>query len=111
MRQDRMAVYLGAVGALALMTVLSAGMGYALPNLIPKEYTHFASALLFLYFGCRLLKDASEIEGSGVSDELQEVRRGCAVVQLVLVSCSGTINRCTAGTCGMLLGWAWWVRL
>jgi putative Ca2+/H+ antiporter (TMEM165/GDT1 family) len=30
-------VYLGAVGALALMTVLSVGMGYALPNLLPRE--------------------------------------------------------------------------
>ena len=29
--------------------------------------------MLFLYFGCRLLKDASGMEGSAVSEELQEV--------------------------------------
>mmetsp|Transcript_26008 Transcript_26008/g.33801 ORF Transcript_26008/g.33801 Transcript_26008/m.33801 type:complete len:321 (-) Transcript_26008:146-1108(-) len=73
MRQDRMLVYLGALGALALMTVLSAMMGFALPNLLPREYTHFASALLFLYFGFRLLKDASEMEAGKHSDELEEV--------------------------------------
>jgi len=73
MRQDRWAVYLGAVGALVVMTVLSTAMGFALPNLIPKSYTHLASAFLFLYFGLRLLKDASEMQGGGPSDELQEV--------------------------------------
>jgi len=73
MRQDRWAVYLGAVGALALMTVLSAAMGFALPNLLPKQYTHAASALLFLYFGLRLLKDSTEMESGTVSEELQEV--------------------------------------
>ena len=51
MRHSRQAVWLGAVGALALMTVLSAAMGFALPNLLPKQYTHYAAAMLFLYFG------------------------------------------------------------
>ena len=46
------------MGALALMTVLSAAMGFALPNLLPKQYTHYAAAMLFLYFGVILLKDA-----------------------------------------------------
>jgi len=73
MRQDRWAVYLGAVGALAAMTVLSAIMGFMLPNLLPRKYTHFASAALFVYFGFKLLKEASEMEGDGPSDELQEV--------------------------------------
>jgi putative Ca2+/H+ antiporter (TMEM165/GDT1 family) len=35
-------------------------------------YTHYASALLFVYFGFRLLKDAQEM-GDGPSEELQEV--------------------------------------
>jgi putative Ca2+/H+ antiporter (TMEM165/GDT1 family) len=48
-------------------------MGLALPQLLPKAYTHFASAILFAYFGIRLLKDAYEMEGSGPSDELHEV--------------------------------------
>lgn len=29
--------------------------------------------LLFIYFGCKLLKDSLEMNGGGPSDELQEV--------------------------------------
>ena len=74
MRQDRWSVYLGAVGALALMTVLSVVIGFALPQVLPRKYTHFVAALLFLYFGIRLLLDAYNTRNnSGPSEELQEV--------------------------------------
>ena len=72
MKNGRAIVYAGAMGALALMHILSCIMGVALPSLLPRAYTHFASAILFLYFGCKLLKDAHEM-GEGPSDELQEV--------------------------------------
>jgi putative Ca2+/H+ antiporter (TMEM165/GDT1 family) len=72
MKNGRAIVYAGAMGALALMHILSCVMGVALPSLLPRAYTHFASAILFLYFGCKLLKDAHEM-GEGPSDELQEV--------------------------------------
>jgi putative Ca2+/H+ antiporter (TMEM165/GDT1 family) len=58
MRNDRLAVYVGAISALAVMTVLSALMGLVLPNFIPKKYTAFAGACLFAYFGVKLLWDA-----------------------------------------------------
>ena len=73
MKNGRAIVYAGAMGALALMHILSCIMGVALPSLLPRTYTHFASAVLFLYFGCRLLKDAYEMVGEGPSEELQEV--------------------------------------
>lgn len=41
----RLAVFGGAIGALAVMTVLSAALGYALPSFLPKTYTHYASAV------------------------------------------------------------------
>lgn len=72
MRHGRMLVYSGAMLALALMHILSSMMGLALPSLLPRKYTHFASAVLFLYFGFRLLKDAHEMDGEGPSEELQE---------------------------------------
>jgi|MDTB01.3.fsa_nt_gb putative Ca2+/H+ antiporter (TMEM165/GDT1 family) len=71
MRYGRGVVYAGAMGALGLMHVLSCIMGLALPNILPREYTHFASGILFLYFGLRLLKEAFEM-GDGPSEELQE---------------------------------------
>ena len=73
MKNGRLIVYAGAMGALGLMHLLSCIMGVALPSLLPRSYTHFASAILFLYFGCRLLKDAHEMVGEGPSEELQEV--------------------------------------
>jgi len=73
MRYGRLVVYAGAMGALAVMHLLSSLMGYALPALLPKAYTHMASALLFVYFGLRLLKDGYEMSGDGPSEELQEV--------------------------------------
>lgn len=54
------------------MHLLSSLMGIALPAVLPRKYTHFASAVLFLYFGGVLLKDAME-KGEGPSEELQEV--------------------------------------
>lgn len=45
MSYPRLAVFGGAVGALAVMTVLSAALGFALPAFLPKTYTHYASAV------------------------------------------------------------------
>lgn len=56
--------------ALAVMHVLSSFMGFALPALLPKMYTHYASIILFLYFGYKLLQDAYDSKGEGPSEEL-----------------------------------------
>uniref|UniRef100_A0A7S3D9J8 GDT1 family protein n=1 Tax=Palpitomonas bilix TaxID=652834 RepID=A0A7S3D9J8_9EUKA len=72
MKSNRVVVFSGAIAALGVMTALSAMMGYALPALLPRQYTHYASAVLFLFFGYKLLKEGYESEG-GASSELQEV--------------------------------------
>ena len=73
MRHSRCVIFTGALLALIIMTILSAALGYALPSLLPRKYTHYASAMLFLYFGIRLLRDARSMNASGPSDELVEV--------------------------------------
>eukprot|EP00286_Rhodomonas_abbreviata_P005923 CAMPEP_0181326106 /NCGR_PEP_ID=MMETSP1101-20121128/21303_1 /TAXON_ID=46948 /ORGANISM="Rhodomonas abbreviata, Strain Caron Lab Isolate" /LENGTH=262 /DNA_ID=CAMNT_0023434501 /DNA_START=211 /DNA_END=996 /DNA_ORIENTATION=- len=73
MKHPRAIVLAGALGALALMTVLSAVAGFALPNLMPRVYTHYASVVLFVIFGVKLLKDAKEMASEGPSEELEEV--------------------------------------
>lgn len=82
MRHPRMIIYIGAMGALALMTVLSAAIGFALPTLIPRKYTHWASTVLFVYFGFKLLHEAYEMDpSSGTSsakEELEEVEQELA---------------------------------
>jgi putative Ca2+/H+ antiporter (TMEM165/GDT1 family) len=79
MRKDRRLVFLGAAGALAAMTVLSAVIGKVLPAILPPQYTHRAATLLFVYFGIRLIHEAYEMfssgTGAGPSDELDEVEK------------------------------------
>jgi len=60
MRNPQFVVLSGALSALLLMTILSAGMGFALPALLPKLYTHLASIFLFLFFG-EFLFDITEL--------------------------------------------------
>ena len=73
MKNGRIFVYSGAMLALTAMHLLSSLMGYALPALLSRKYTNMASTVLFVYFGFRLLKDASEMSADGPSEELKEV--------------------------------------
>jgi putative Ca2+/H+ antiporter (TMEM165/GDT1 family) len=65
MRYNRALVFSGAAGALFVMTVLSVGIGYALPTFLPRLYTHYAAAALFAYFGVKLLLEARAMPASG----------------------------------------------
>ncbi|KAM0816546.1 hypothetical protein AB5N19_02348 [Seiridium cardinale] len=74
MKHDRMLVFSAAYGALVVMTVLSAVLGHAVPTLIPKKFTSFLAAGLFLVFGVRLLREGMAMDpNEGVSAEMQEV--------------------------------------
>jgi len=79
MRHDRRAVFVGAAGALAAMTVLSACIGLVLPAILPPQYTRWAAIALFVFFGCNLIREATQMfakgEGLGPSDELEEVEK------------------------------------
>jgi len=73
MRHNRWVIFLSAICALGLMTVLSAVMGLALPSIMPREYTHLASVMLFVFFGIRLLRDAYYMSADEANEELEEV--------------------------------------
>lgn len=74
MRHDRAVVFTAAFSALALMTVLSALLGHALPSLLPERLTHFAAALLFSVFGYKLLREGLAMSpDEGVGEEMREV--------------------------------------
>lgn len=74
MKHDRLLVFSAAFSALIAMTILSAVLGHAVPTLIPKRFTNFLAAGLFLFFGGRLLKEGRAMKpGEGVGAEMQEV--------------------------------------
>lgn len=66
MRYDRMFTFIGAIGALVLMTILSCGFGYVIPQLIPKRWTILLSAVLFFFFGVKMLWEAYKNEEVGI---------------------------------------------
>ena len=72
MRHPPVVVFTGAFAALVVMTILSAAMGFALPNLMPKKYTHYGAAVLFLYFGIKLLREGLAMAHGGEFGELEE---------------------------------------
>ncbi|KAL8686771.1 MAG: hypothetical protein Q9218_006876 [Villophora microphyllina] len=74
MKHPRLVVFSAAFAALILMTILSAVLGHAVPTLIPKRYTNFLAAMLFLIFGAKMLREGYAIPRSqGVSEEMKEV--------------------------------------
>ncbi|WIA08798.1 hypothetical protein OEZ86_011377 [Tetradesmus obliquus] len=77
MRSSRVTVFAGALGALAAMTVLSALLGWAAPNLISKVYTHYAATILFFFFGFKTLYDTYTHTDEGES-ELEQVEHELA---------------------------------
>lgn len=71
MRHPRKWVFIGVVGALAAMTLISVGMGQVFA-LLPRSYTHSAAIALFLFFGIRLLWQARQMSAQDDEDILDE---------------------------------------
>jgi putative Ca2+/H+ antiporter (TMEM165/GDT1 family) len=71
MRHSRRLVFVGAIAALAAMTVLSVLMGQVVA-LLPKTPLHIAEIVLFVGFGLKLLYDASQMSSRAVCEEVKE---------------------------------------
>lgn len=73
MRHSRAVVLAGALGALVAMTILSALLGFA-TTVIPRNVTHYISALLFAVFGIKMLKDGWSMSPDEAQEEYEEVQ-------------------------------------
>ncbi|KAG0257810.1 hypothetical protein BG011_003739 [Mortierella polycephala] len=73
MKHPRLLVFSASLSALAIMSVLSAAFGHAVPNLIPKTYTNYLAALLFFCFGIRMFYDGYYMTEEEAKHELEEV--------------------------------------
>jgi len=73
MKHSATVVFLGAIAALAVMTVLASGLGVLLPSMISQTVTHWICVVLFFVFGVKLIYDGYSSDGSGAQDEMQEV--------------------------------------
>ncbi|XP_063987077.1 putative divalent cation/proton antiporter TMEM165 [Diachasmimorpha longicaudata] len=73
MRHPRLTVFIGAISALALMTILSVFFGYV-ATIIPRAYTYYISTALFALFGLKMLKDGYYMSSTEGQEELEEVQ-------------------------------------
>lgn len=73
MRHPRLTVFIGAITALALMTVLSAVFGMA-ATIIPRVYTYYISTALFAIFGLKMLKEGYYMSPNEGQEEFEEVQ-------------------------------------
>ncbi|XP_050225330.1 GDT1-like protein 4 [Mercurialis annua] len=72
MRHPRRLVLAGCLAALIVMTILSAVVGWAAPNLLSRTWTHHITTVLFFGFGLWSLWDGFTDKG-GEAEELAEV--------------------------------------
>jgi putative Ca2+/H+ antiporter (TMEM165/GDT1 family) len=114
MRHPTCIIFAGAISALAIMTVLSAAIGFALPSVLPRQYTHYAATALFVYFGLKLVKEGCEMvakgEGTGPSDELEEVELELKDKHEDDAEAAGP-SRCSGGKKGASHGAIFWQAL
>ncbi|XP_044737637.1 transmembrane protein 165 [Chrysoperla carnea] len=73
MRHPRLTVFIGAISALALMTVLSALFGW-IATVVPRAYTYYISTALFAIFGLKMLKEGYSMSPTDAQEELEEVQ-------------------------------------
>lgn len=74
MTHSRVTVFLAAISALIVMTLLSVFVGLS-TTIIPRSFTHYASILLFLLFGVKMLWDAKSMSGNEAKEEYEEVQK------------------------------------
>jgi len=74
-RFSRVEIFSAAIAALAAMTILSVAIGQTVSILLPFWLSHYASVLLFAFFGVQLLRSASEMKDDEPNEELEEVEQ------------------------------------
>lgn len=78
MRNNKLTVFLASISALAVMTVLSALLGFVVTTFIPREYTYYACTAIMALFGVKMLWEAWRMkanEGEETQREVEEELR------------------------------------
>lgn len=67
-------MFLGAISALAVMTVLSAVFGMVFIHFIPPSLTRWVSVGLFVVFGLKMLHEGWNMTATGAAEEMEDVQ-------------------------------------
>ncbi|XP_015790000.1 transmembrane protein 165 [Tetranychus urticae] len=90
MRHNRWTVFMSALSALILMTVLSVFVGVA-TAIFSQDLVHYVSIFLFLVFGIKMLKDGYTMTDEEAKEEYEEVQKSLQEKETGVTSANGTI--------------------
>merc|ERR1719239_1713057 len=71
-------VFLGAISALAVMTILSALLGFVVTTFIPREYTYYTCTAIMFLFGIKMLWEACKMKPNESEETQREVEEEVA---------------------------------
>ena len=74
MSNNKLTVFLAAISALALMTVLSALFGWVVTKFIPRTYTYYTCTVIMFLFGLKMLYEAWKMKPDEATELENEVR-------------------------------------
>jgi len=78
MRNNKLTVFLAAVSALFLMTVLSGMLGWVVTTFIPREYTYYTCTAIMFAFGLKMLWEAWRMDDNEAEETQKEVEQELA---------------------------------
>merc|ERR1712142_423948 len=78
MRNNKLTVFLAALSALFLMTILSALLGWVVTTFIPREYTYYTCTAIMFAFGLKMLWEAWRMDDNEVEEVQKEVEEELA---------------------------------
>jgi len=78
MQNNKLIVFLSAISALAVMTVLSALLGFVVTQFIPRVYTYYACTGIMFLFGLKMLYEAWKMSDNEVEETQREVEEEIA---------------------------------
>jgi len=78
MSNNKLTVFLGAISALATMTILSALLGFVVTTFIPREYTYYTCTAIMFLFGIKMLWEAWRMKSNEVEETQREVEEELA---------------------------------
>jgi len=78
MRNNKLTVFLAAVSALFLMTVLSGLLGWVVTTFIPREYTYYTCTAIMFAFGLKMVWEAWRMDDNEAEEVQKEVEQELA---------------------------------
>ena len=82
MTNNKLIIFIGALAALYLMTVLSALVGWVLTKYIPREITYYTCTAIMFLFGLKMLWDAWRMKDDEAQETQREVEQELGVVSV-----------------------------